>query len=63
MIASLSDIKQELWLRMRNSGDLTIKDKGINKPLKDLTDSELINLFNKLNNPKSYDIIIEDFWI
>lgn len=48
MNATLEDIKQEIWLRMRNSGDLIWKSKGREIPIKDMELSHLLNTYQFL---------------
>lgn len=45
--ASLQDLKRELWLRMRNNGDIAWKTKdGKLIKLKDMETSHIINALN-----------------
>ena len=48
MNATLEDIKQEIWLRMRNSGDLIWKSKDREIPIKDMELSHLLNTYQFL---------------
>lgn len=62
-VASLDDLKKELWLRRRNRGILVWKDRQGNiTPIKDMEDSHLINTINylealELENSKYDDLI------
>ena len=62
-VASLDDLKKELWLRRRNSGELIWKDRQGNiTAIKDMEDSHLINTINylealEIENSKYDDLI------
>ena len=46
-IATIEDLLKELWLRKRNSGGIVWKTKnGEEIPIKDVSDSHLINAIN-----------------
>lgn len=48
-IARIDDLKMELWLRMRNSGNIIWVTQASNKlALKDMSDSHLINAIKML---------------
>ncbi len=49
MNATIDDIRQEIWLRMRNSGDLVWKSKGREIPIKDMELSHLLNTYQFLS--------------
>lgn len=48
MNATIDDIRQEIWLRMRNSGDLVWKSKDREIPIKDMELSHLLNTYQLL---------------
>ncbi len=62
-VASLDDLKKELWLRRRDKGVLVWKDsQGNITPIKDMEDSHLINTINylealEIENSKYDDLI------
>ena len=62
-VASLDDLKKELWLRRRDRGVLVQKDRQGNiTPIKDMEDSHLINTINylealEIENSKYDDLI------
>lgn len=62
-VASLDDLKKELWLRRRDKGVLVWKDRQGNiTSIKDMEDSHLINTINylealEIENSKYDDLI------
>lgn len=55
MIAELYDIRLEMWLRARNSGNIKWKTKtGEEIPIKDMTDSHLKNVYKILEQLEEY---------
>lgn len=62
-VASLDDLKKELWLRRRDRGILVWKDRQGNiTSIKDMEDSHLINTINylealEIENSKYDDLI------
>ena len=49
MSADINDLKLELWLRRRNSGELVWVTKANTKiPIKDMSTSHVINAINML---------------
>ena len=53
MNATIDDIRQEIWLRMRNSGDLVWKSKDREIPIKDMELSHLLNTYQLLSRRAS----------
>ena len=49
MKATFEDLKKELWLRARNSGEIVWETKeGRLIPIKDMSDSHLVNAINMI---------------
>ena len=60
-VASLDDLKKELWLRRRNKGVLVWKDRQGNiTSIKDMEDSHLINTINYLEALEIENSIYDD---
>ena len=60
-MASLTDLKLELWLRRRNSGIITWvtrDDKEI--PIKDMTFNHLVNTINMIERNEEYNSLLEE---
>ena len=56
--AELDDLKMELWMRRRNSGELKWRTKdGNHIPVKDMTDEHLANAIKMLETGKSEEEI------
>lgn len=55
-IVSLDDLRKELWLRRRNSGELAWRTKdGNHIPVKDMTDEQIANAIKMLETGKSME--------
>ena len=53
-VATIEDLRKEIWLRMRNTGYLVWETKeGKSIPIKDMTDTHLVNTFNMLERNKA----------
>lgn len=60
-VASLDDLKKELWLRRRDRGVLVWEDKQGNvTAIKDMDDNHLINTINYLEAHELVDSVYDD---
>lgn len=63
MTADINDIKMELWLRARESGELKwITKEGDIIPLKDLSTSHLLNIHKMLEKHEEYVEIQNEYF-
>ena len=61
MEASLFDLQLERWLRARNNGDIVWTTKEGNQvPIKDMTDTHLVNTINMLERKSIEEIELEE---
>lgn len=61
MKASLFDLQLERWLRARNNGDIVWTTKEGNQvPIKDMTDTHLVNTINMLERKSIEELNLED---
>lgn len=61
MKASLFDLQLERWLRARNNGNIVWTTKEGNQvPIKDMTDTHLVNTINMLERKSIEEIELEE---
>lgn len=61
MKASLFDLQLERWLRARNNGDIIWTTKEGNQvPIKDMTDTHLVNTINMLERKSIEELELEE---
>ena len=61
MNADADDLKLELWLRRRNSGELVWSTKANTKiPIKDMSTQHIINALNMLERQNELEDILLD---
>lgn len=61
MKASLFDLQLERWLRARNNGDIVWTTKEGNQvPIKNMTDTHLVNTINMLERKSIEELNLED---
>ena len=62
MTADLEDLRIELWIRLRNSGEITWTTKeGKTIPIKDMSTPHLINTINPLERTQEMQEIACDY--
>ena len=60
--ATIDDILEEKWLRMRNNGSLKwVTKDGTEVPVKDMTDEHLENAIKSLIKIREYNDIAEEY--
>jgi len=61
MTATLKDLELELWLRLRDSKEITWKTKeGKVIPINDMTTAHLSNTINMLKRNEKYNSFLEE---
>lgn len=61
MKASLFDLQLERWLRARNNGNIVWTTKEGNQvPIKDMTDTHLVNTINMLERKSVEELELEE---
>ena len=64
MLATIDDLRLELWLRRRNSGEIYWKTKdGLDIPINQMSDSNITNAIKSIRDKREMrDIVMEDYY-